>query len=122
VRGIGQPRISLTPNGYIGFSIPWTWYLEVGTSRRKQEGKLETREVLANSLCVTFSFTVEIPMQREALLRIKDFIFHHQPENTMPKFICAYHKPMEKLKWVVHCWKIDNDDVDEDDPKGSTNQ
>jgi hypothetical protein len=61
---------------------------------------------------------MEILVQREALLRIKDFIFHRQPKDTMPKVIFTYHKPMEKLKQVVHCWKIDSDDVEEDDPRG----
>ena len=60
----------------------------------------------------------KIPTQKEALLRIKDFIFHGQPKNTMPIVIYSYHKPMEKLKQVIHYWKIDNDNVDEYNPKG----
>jgi hypothetical protein len=34
------------------------------------------------------------------------------------KVVYAYHQPMEKLKEVVHCWKIESDDIDEDDPRG----
>jgi hypothetical protein len=32
---VGQPRIFLAHNGFIGLSIPWIWYLEVGTSRKR---------------------------------------------------------------------------------------
>jgi hypothetical protein len=63
-------------------------------------------------------FHGQIPVQKEALLQIKDFIFHHQPKDATSKVVCAYHKPMEKLKEAVHCWKIESDDVDEDDPRG----
>jgi hypothetical protein len=29
-----------------------------------------------------------------------------------------YHQPVEKLKEVVHCWKVEVDDIDDDDPRG----
>jgi hypothetical protein len=43
VRGARQSQeIFLAHNGFIGLSIPWIWYLEVGTSRKRREGKQET--------------------------------------------------------------------------------
>jgi hypothetical protein len=66
----------------------------------------------------TFRFTTEDLAQREALCRIKNFIFHLQPKNTTPKAVCSYHQPMEKMKEVVHCWKVEVDDIDDDDPRG----
>jgi hypothetical protein len=33
----------------------------------------------------TFHFTVEDPAQREALLQIKDFIFHWNPKEATPR-------------------------------------
>jgi hypothetical protein len=32
MKGVGQTRIFLSHNESIGFSTPWIWYLEVGTS------------------------------------------------------------------------------------------
>jgi hypothetical protein len=29
-----------------------------------------------------------------------------------------YHHPMEKLKEAVHCWKIDVENIDDEDPHG----
>jgi hypothetical protein len=64
-----------------------------------------------------FNFTAESPTQKEALLWIKDFIFHPQLKEAMPKVVCVYHQPMKKLKEVVHCLKVESDDIDEDDPR-----
>jgi hypothetical protein len=36
----------------------------------------------------------------------------------MLKVVCTYHKLMEKLKELVHYWKIESGNVDEDDPRG----
>jgi hypothetical protein len=65
---------------------------------------------------LTFNFTIEDPTQREALHQIKDFIFHRQPKEATPRVVCSYHQSVEKLKEAVHCWKIDVDNIDDDDP------
>lgn len=55
--------------------------------------------------CTNFSFTAEAPALKEALLRIKDFIFHCQPKEAMLKSILSYHKSMEKLKEALDTLK-----------------
>jgi hypothetical protein len=57
--------------------------------------------------------------QREVLHQIKDFIFHRQPKEATPRVVCSYHQLVEKLKEAVHCWKIDVDNIDDDDPMTS---
>jgi hypothetical protein len=65
-----------------------------------------------------FCFTIEDPAQKEVLLWIKYFIFHRQLKDATPKVVCSYHQLVAKLKEVVHCWKIEVDDVDDNDPRG----
>jgi hypothetical protein len=31
--------------------------------------------------------------------------------------VCPYHHLITKIKEVVHCWKINVDNVDDDDPR-----
>jgi hypothetical protein len=57
-------------------------------------------------------------VQKDALLLIKYSIFHRQLKDAMSKVPYTYHKLMENLKEVVHCWKIESNDIDEDDLGG----
>jgi hypothetical protein len=56
--------------------------------------------------------------QKEALLRVKDIIFHCQLKEVTPKIFCTYHKPMVNMKYVVQCWKPDKNYIDQDDLRG----
>jgi hypothetical protein len=64
---------------------------------------------------LTFNFTIEYPTQKEVLHQIKDFIFHRQPKEATPMVVYSYHQSVEELKEAVHCWKIDVDNIDDDD-------
>jgi hypothetical protein len=93
--------------------VPRSWYIQEELRR-----KMVDWTHMSSQFCLTFSFTTEDLAQREALLWIKDFIFHRQPKEATPRVVCSYHQPVEKLKEAVHCWKIDVDNVDDDDPRG----
>jgi hypothetical protein len=72
---------------------------------------------MSSMFCLTFSFTTHDLVQREALVRIKYFIFHRQPKETTPRVVCSYHHPVSKLKEAVRCCKIDMDNIDDEDPR-----
>jgi len=52
----------------------------------------------------------------EALHQIKEFISHWKPKDTVPRVVLSYHQSVEKMKEAVHCWKIDVDNINENDP------
>jgi hypothetical protein len=71
---------------------------------------------MSSQFLSTFWFTAEDPILSEALCWVKDFIFHRQPKVTGPRVVCSYHQSVAKLKEVIHCWKVDVDNIDDEDP------
>jgi hypothetical protein len=84
VNDVGLPRIFLKPNGSIGSFILWIWFLGVGIFRRSSEEN-NRLDPCKFTIFLNILFTAEDLAQREALLQIKNFIFHHQPKEATPK-------------------------------------
>jgi hypothetical protein len=88
-----------------------SWYIQEELMRKM----IEWTHV-SSQYFLTFSFTAENLVQREALLQIKYFIFHRKLKEATPRVVFSYHQSMEKLIEIVHCWKIKVDNIDDDDP------
>jgi len=59
---------------------------EMVHSRRTQKENSGWNRVGAQ-FCTMFRFTFEAPTKKEDLMRIKDFIFHHQLNDVTPKVV-----------------------------------
>jgi hypothetical protein len=59
-KGTGQIRIFLVQNVFIGLSIPWIWFLEACTYRRRQEGKQGDWKIVRSQFYTMFKFTSEV--------------------------------------------------------------
>jgi hypothetical protein len=51
----------------------------------------------------------------EAFCLVKEFIFHQQPKAIGAIVVCSYYQSMEKLKEAVNCWKINANNIDDED-------
>jgi len=71
---------------------------------------------MSSQFLSTFHCTTEDMTHREVLHHIKDFILHRYPKVIAPGVACSYHQSVEKLKEVVHCWNINVENIDDDDP------
>jgi hypothetical protein len=92
--------------------VPRSWYIQ-------EELKRKTIDWVSVSaqLCTTFSSQPKPHIERGPP---ENKGLHLPPsiEGCHTQGCLAYHQLMEKLKEVVHCWKIESDDIDEDDLRG----
>jgi hypothetical protein len=93
--------------------VPRSWYIQKELERKTVESTHMSSHFLS-----TFCFIMADMAHREALHKIKEFIFHWQPKDIAPWVVCSYHQAVEKLKEFVHCWKTDVDNIDDDGPHG----
>ena len=66
----------------------------------------------------TFWFALDDLVLNETLGLVKEFIFYCYPKYDILPWVFSYHHLVAKMKEAVHCWKIDMDNIDDDNPYG----
>jgi len=93
--------------------VPRVWYIQEEVKRKMMDWTHMSSQFFLKSIFMEGNLA-----QRAALLYIKYFVFPRHPKEATYRVVCSYHRWVEKMKEDIHFWKVDVNDIDDDDPRG----
>ena len=92
--------------------VPKSWYVQEEMRRKKKQWKS-----IGGQFWITFGFTSNDHVLKESLGILYNFIFCKEPSELAQHIVCTDHIQLVKNNQTIYCWKVRNDDIEEEYPR-----